>query len=356
MNKQNTGKSACVNKFAFVLNPFNIQNVHDYCFLSRLASHVLIKVILRLLPPFKIHHAKNLRSATGAQIEGSFIVCPLLSKQVLAMNEDVVLNKILKAVRIGERSGAKVIGLGALMGIAGKGGQVIAGQTPVAITTGSSLATAAILETLDRAAALRKVDLTKAKVAIVGATNAIGQNCALGFLNKADTIFLLAKNAERLTDLKEFLVAQKSKTNIVNKGLALESVIKDADIIIFTTSAIEVPLAATTGNLKQGAIICDIPSPRNISKDICDRRKDILVIDGAVIEPPPTAQLGLKLPIKDGFIYACMAETMILAFEGQTQDDFSTGFKPDLDKVSQIKALATRHGFTIKFTSFGLPV
>ncbi len=345
-----------MNKFAFVLNPFNIQNVHDYCFLSRLAPQALIKIILRLLPPFKIHHAKNLQSAAGAQIEGCFMVCPLLSKQVLSMNEDVVLNKILTAVRIGERSGAKVIGLGALMGIAGQGGQVIAGQTPVAITTGSSLASAAILETLDRAVQLRNLDLTKAKVAIVGATNAIGQNCALGFLNRVDTVFLLAKNTERLAELKKFLNAQKSKTKIIDQGPALEDVITEADLVIFTTSAIEVPSAATAKNLKKGAIICDIPSPRNIAREICDQRKDILVIDGAVIEPPPTAQLGLKLPIQDGYIYACMAETMILAFEGQTQDDFSTGFKPDLHKVARIKALAAKHGFKIKFTSFGRPV
>jgi fatty aldehyde-generating acyl-ACP reductase len=345
-----------MSKFAFVLNPFNIQNVHDYNFLSKLAPPAILKIILRLLPPYKIHYVKNLRSAQGAVIDGCFIVCPLLSKQVLAMKEASVLNKILKAVRIGERAGAKVIGLGALMGIAGKGGQWIAEKSPVSVTTGSSLATAAILETLEQAADLRKVDLYKAKVAIVGATNAIGQNCALGLLNKVDTVFLIAKNAERLTELKEFLVAQKSTTNIIDKGLVLETVIKGADIIIFTTSAIEVPSAATANNLKKGAIICDIPSPRNITREICAIRKDILVVDGAVIEPPPTAGVGLKLPIKDGFIYACMAETMILAFEGRTQEDFSTGFKPDLNKVVQIKALAEKHGFKIKFTSFDVPI
>jgi predicted amino acid dehydrogenase len=345
-----------MNKFAFVLNPFNIRNIHDYCFISKLAPPALIKIILQVLPPFKIHRAKNLRSAQGAEIEGCFIVCPLLSKQVLATKEEAVLDKILKAVQVGERNGAKIIGLGALMGVAGKGGQWIAEKTPVAITTGASLATAAILETLDQAADLRKVDLSRSKVAIFGATNAIGQNCALGFLNKADTVFLLAKNAERLADLKALLVAQKSNTNIIDRGLALESVIKEADIIIFTTSAIEVPSAATAKNLKQGAIICDIPSPRNVSEKIRDQRKDILVIDGAVIEPPETVRIGLKLPIKDGFIYACMAETMILAFEGMTQEAFSTGFKPDLNKVAQIKALAARHGFKIKFSSFGVPI
>lgn len=345
-----------MNKFAFVLNPYDIQNIHDHCFISKLAPQALVKIILRVLPPLKIYQAKNLRSAQGAAIDGCFVVCPLLSKQVLAMKEESVLNKILKAVQLGEKNGAKVIGMGALMGVAGKGGQWIAEKTPVAITTGASLATAAILETLDRAAALRKVDLSKAKVAIVGATNAIGQNCALGFLNKVDTVFLLAKNVERLADLKELLVAQKSKTNVIDKGLALESVIKEADIIIFTTSAIEVPSAATADNLKKGAMICDIPSPRNIPESICASRKDILVIDGAVIEPPPTSRIGLKLPIKDGFIFACMAETMLLAFEGRTQEDFSTGFKPDLNKVAQIKELAARHGFKIKFTSFGVPI
>ncbi len=183
-----------MNKFAFVLNPFNIQNIHDYCFISKLAPQAFIKVILRPLPPFKIHRAKNMRSAMGAEIEGCFIVCPLLSKQVLAMKEGAVLNKILKAVQVGERNGAKVIGLGALMGVVGKGGQWIAEKTPVAITTGASLATAAILETLDRAAALRKIDLSKSKIAIVGATNAIGQNCALE-LNRRILFFLLAKNS-----------------------------------------------------------------------------------------------------------------------------------------------------------------
>jgi len=147
--------------------------------------------------------------------------------------------------------GAKVIGLGALMGIAGKGGQVTAEKTSMSVTTGSSLAAAAILETLESAAALRKIDLAKAKIAIVGATNAIGQNCALGFLDRADTIFLLAKNAERLTELKQFLASQKSKTSIVDKGLAFDDVIRDADIIIFTTSAIEVPFTATVNNLKK---------------------------------------------------------------------------------------------------------
>jgi len=345
-----------MNKFAFVLNPFDMKNIHDYCALSKLAPDAFVRMILRIMPPFKIHYAGNLRSAQGAVIEGCFIVCPLLSKQVLAMKEATVLNKILKAVRLGEKAGAKLIGLGALMGIAGKGGQIIAEKTTVAVTTGASLAAAAILETLERAARLRNIDLSAAKVAIIGATNAIGQNCALGLLDKVNTIYLLAKSADRLRELKDFLLARKPRANVSAQGVALDAVIREADILIFTTSAIEVPSAATAANLKRGAIICDIPSPRNISREICDQREDILVIDGAVIEPPPTAQLGLKLPIQDGFIYACMAETMILAFEGKTQDDFSTGFRPDLDKVNQIKTLAAKHGFKIKFTSFGVPV
>jgi len=345
-----------MSKFAFVVYPLDIQNIHDFCSISKLFSPSVVKTILKILPPFKISQAKKLRSAQGAEIEGCFIVCPLLSEQIIAMKEEAVIKKILKAVRLGERNDAKVIGLGALVGITGKGGQVIAGKTPVAITTGSSLASAAILETVEKAAKLRKVDLPKTKVAIVGATNAIGQNCATGLLNRADTIFLLAKNSERLTELKDFLVSQPSETTIIDKGLDLEAVIKEADIIIFTTSALEVPSAATTNNLKKGVIICDIPSPRNISKEIADQRKDVLVIDGAMIEPPETVRIGLKLPIKDGFIYACMAETMILAFEGQTHDDFSTGFKPDLNKVARIKDLADKHGFKIKFTSFGVPI
>jgi len=65
----------------------------------------------------------------------------------------------------------------------------------------------------------------------------------------------------------------------------------------------------------------------------------------------------LKINLKKiAFIYACMAEAMILAFEGKTQKDFSVGYKPDLNKVAEIKTLADKHGFEIKFTSFGIPV
>ena len=96
-----------MSKFAFVLNPFHTQNIHDYCLISKLAPQAFIKMILRILPPFKIHHAKNLRSAQGTAIDGCFIVCPLLSKQVLAMKEEAVLNKILKAVRLGEKAAQK---------------------------------------------------------------------------------------------------------------------------------------------------------------------------------------------------------------------------------------------------------
>jgi fatty aldehyde-generating acyl-ACP reductase len=345
-----------MSKFAFILNPVNIQNVHDYFPISKITPQALVKIVLRLLPPFSLHYVNNLRSAQGAEIDGCFIVCPMLSKQVLVFKEEFVLKKILKSVKLGELSGAKVIGLGALMGIIGGGGQLVAEKSPVAVTTGSSLASAAILETVKRAADLRKVDLSKAKVVIVGATNAIGQNCALGFLNMVDTIFLIAKNAERLTELKDFLFTQKSTTKIMESGLALETVIKDADIVIFTTSAIEVPFTTTVNSLKKNAIVCDIPSPRNISKELCEMRKDVLIIDGAVIDPPKTARIGLKLSLKNDLIFACMAETMILAFEGKTQEDFSTGFKPNLNKVAEIKALAAKHGFEIKFTSFGIPI
>jgi hypothetical protein len=59
-----------------------------------------------------------------------------------------------------------------------------------------------------------------------------------------------------------------------------------------------------------------------------------------VIEPPQTSWIRFKLPIKDGFIFACMAKTMLLTFKNQSQEDLSTGFKADLNKACRINALS----------------
>jgi predicted amino acid dehydrogenase len=345
-----------MNKFAFIVNPIDIHNIHQYFPLSRLAPTIFIEKILYSLPPFKLHHIKDIRSLTGEKIEGYFIACPLLTKQMLELEEEFVIKRIMSSVCLAKELGVDIVGLGALTGIIGDGGVRVAEKMQIPITNGASLAAAAILETIEKAAALKKVKLSEAKVVIVGGTNAIGQNCAYALLNRVSSITLIGKKRERLTDLKNFLLQQGTFTKIDWTVTKVEAAIMSADIIIFTTSAIEIPFKATLNCLKKGVIISDIPAPRNIPNEIPQKRNDILVIDGAAIIPPYRVKFPIKSPLGNDSIYACMAETMTLTFEKRFQENFSIGFKPNLGKVKEISDLAKKHGFEVSFTSFGKPI
>ena len=39
-------------------------------------------------------------------------------------------------------------------------------------------------------------------------------------------------------------------------------------------------------DLKAGAIVCDVARPRNVSREVASKRKDVLVIEGGVIKVP----------------------------------------------------------------------
>ena len=342
-----------MDKFGFIVHPMSIKNVHRFFPLSVIFPQVVIEKALACLPPFKIGHVKNIRSKTGKEIEGYFIVCPFLSKQILELDEAFVLRRIILAGRIAKNLKVNMLGLGALAGTIGEAGKIVSEQLALPVTNGTTYAACAIIETVLKAAELRRLKLDQAKVAIIGATNSIGKICAMVLAKQAMRLSLVAKNQDRLS---EFVTRLKSENSIAidNAGTDVGKAITDAAIIIFTTTAVEVSTKIKKGieTLKKGAIICDIPVPRNITPEIAKARPDLLVIDGAAIEPSCEIKLKIDMGLLPNQIYACMAETMILTMEGKFEN-FSCGWEPSLKKVEEICALAHKHGFRPAFTSFG---
>jgi len=337
--------------FGFIVHPINLNNVYNFFPPSRIVPPFLINQILTHLPPFKLNHIKGIRSKTGKEIEGYFILCPLLSKQILELDEDFVINKVLQAGRIAEKLKVNMLGIGALAGTVGEGARKIADSLDVPITNGTTYAGCAVIESILKAAEIRNINLANSKVAIIGATNSIGKICAYTLSPRVALISLVARNQERLSDFVDKLKNNGHK-NIEHAGIGVVGALGCADIVIFTTTAVEVSPKIKIENLKQGAIICDIPVPRNITLDIVKMRPDLLTIDGAAIEPPFNIRLNMETGLSPNQIYACMAETMILTFEGKFED-FSFGYEPSLKKVEEISTLANKHGFKPAFTSFG---
>ncbi len=105
-------------------------------------------------------------------------------------------------------------------------------------------------------------------------------------------------------------------------------------------------------HLKPGAVVCDVARPRDVSKTVAEKRNDVLVIEGGLVEVPGRVDFHFDFgfPLKTS--YACMAETIALALEGRYQN-YSLGKDLTVPQVKEIERIARRRGFKLAgFRSF----
>jgi predicted amino acid dehydrogenase len=81
-------------------------------------------------------------------------------------------------------------------------------------------------------------------------------------------------------------------------------------------------------------------------------RNDILVIDGGMVDVPGPVDFHFNFGFPPGKAYACMAETIALALDGRFED-YTLGKEITRERVEEITAIASRHGFRLSgFRSF----
>ncbi|HHX77135.1 MAG TPA: shikimate dehydrogenase, partial [Firmicutes bacterium] len=100
------------------------------------------------------------------------------------------------------------------------------------------------------------------------------------------------------------------------------------------------------GDLKPGAVVCDVARPRDVSAAVVKDRKDVLIIEGGVVEVPGDVNFNFNFGFPPRTSYACMAETMILCLEGRFEN-YSLGRDISLAQVDEISRLARKHGFKL---------
>lgn len=333
-------------KFGFIFHPLDLDLFADGFSEPELKKKrpSLIEGIMTWFPPFKRSTVTGIESLTGDKIEGDMILVSLLPEQILTLESSFVLDRILKAGKLAEELGAKIVGLGAYASQVGRKGILIAKNLKIAATTGSSYTVTVSIEATLRAADMVGIKLSDAKITVIGATGTIGSACSKLLLKRgAHHLVIVARNYSRLRELKkEMLIA------IPNASIEIEvniyRAIRDADIIITSTSTpidlIDVRI------LKPGAIICDISRPKNVSEALGRCREDILVIEGGIVKPPGNVNFHFSFGLPRGLAYACMAETMILTFE-ERYENYSIGGNISVEKAEEMGRLATKHGFKL---------
>lgn len=337
-----------MHKFAFIVHPLAVDDYYrKYPLLRILPDSWVESLVVKVRPRLVVSEITGIVSATGEETAGWFIGCPLTARRLLEGDEKANLANIIGCAQLAQEVGAEIVGLGAFTSIVGDAGITIAEHVDIGVTTGNSYTVATAIEGTLLAARQVGIELGQAKAAIVGATGSIGKVCARLLAPAVGALALCARRPEPL----EALAAELTGDGVpVEATTEADRALREADLIIAVTSAVDAVVQPEM--LRPGAVVCDVARPRDVSRQVADRRQDVLVIEGGAVAVPGDVQFNFDFGFPPGTAYACMAETMILALSGRT-GDFSLGRDIQLEQVEEIRDLARVHGFKLAgFRSF----
>ncbi|MBV6456967.1 MAG: Aminotransferase PigE [Fimbriimonadaceae bacterium] len=329
--------------FAFVIHPFEPKDAAKKYPLLRYFPDTVIEHFLRYKKPMLVSEIKGIVSSTGATTEGWFIGCPLTPEQMTRkVPTEEVYDKIVQCTELAHSLGAKLIGLGAFTSVVGDGGITVAKRSPIPVTTGNSYTVATAIEGTLHACDLLEVDRPRSTLAVVGATGSIGKTCATILAPQFEHTLVVGRDLARTEQLAATLPHGEATTSLDR--------LREADVIITVTSAETAVIEPE--HLRQGAIICDVARPRDVSVRVAKTRKDILIIEGGVVKVPGNPEFGIDFGFPRGTAYACMSETMMLALEDRAEC-FTLGKDVSVEQVEETQRLAAKHGFELAgFRSF----
>lgn len=333
---------AAMDTFAFVIHPLEPKRdvARKYPLLARVLPTPLIHLFSCFWPPVYLSRVTGVRSeATGKEIAGWVVACPLTARQTLRLPPWFVYGKIVQAGRLAQKLGARILGLGAFTSVVGDGGVTVARRLGMPVTTGRSLTVAVAVEALEEAARVQGLALRSASVAVVGATGCVGSACAELLAPLTGELLLVARQESRLAQEQVRLVAAGARR--VRTSTQVED-IRDADVVLSASGAARAIIEPE--HLKHGAIVCDVAQPPDVSPRVARERDDVWVFEGGIMDMPGAADLGFDLALPPGKTYACMAEAMVLALEGR-YESYSLGKRVQVEQVQEIAGLTRRHGF-----------
>jgi predicted amino acid dehydrogenase len=341
--------------FAFIIHPIDPKRdvSRKFPVLGRVLNERQIDFFSTYFPPVYISEIEGITSAaTGKQVTGWLIACPLTTRRMLELPVKTAYRKIIQTGRMAERLGANILGLGAFTSVVGDSGRTIARSLDIPVTTGDSYTVAVAIESVLQAARQLEIPLAGATAAIVGATGKIGSVCAEILAEQTGELILLGRRAYALEALRDQLMVNRP-TAILRTSTRIKD-LKDAQLILSVTSAVSTVIPADLP--LPGSVICDVARPRDVSRQVAAQRQDVLVIDGGMVEIPGPANFNFDFGFPPGNAYACMAETIALALEGRFEA-YTLGKQITRSQVEEIAVIAKRHGFRLGgFRSFERPV
>ena len=344
-----------INKFAFVIHPVDVSFIHNHPAFAwtRYMPDEVVEATAAYMPPMYVGRITGGQSpATGQRIEGYLITLGATPRQMLNHDEKFTYDRLNQAAKMSERMGARIMGLGAFTSVVGDAGITVAHESDIAITSGNSLTVAATLEAAKQAVIkMGATDLTQGKAMIIGATGSIGSVCARLIAQAIGNVVLVSIEPERLIDLKRTIEAETPGAQVTISTTAGD-LSTDCDLIVTATSAFGQRIIDIT-RCKPGAVICDVARPPDINPAEAALRPDVLVIESGEVRIPGDIDITYPIGLPPKTVYACLAETSLLAMEGRFED-YTLGRNITMERVKEIYQLFKKHGYQLAgLRSFG---
>ncbi|MFH2092164.1 MAG: dehydrogenase [Pseudomonadota bacterium] len=350
-----SGQEKRINRFAFVIHPLSkefLKKDKAVDFISGFTPPAFLDAVEKVVayaPPWVYSKVTGIQSPTGARTEGWLITIGGTPKQMLAHSPEFTYKRLLQAARMAKRMGAQIMGLGAFTKVVGDAGVTVAKKADIPITTGNSYSASGALWA--GADAVRRMGLIKmepgrkiaAKTMVLGASGAIGSVCCRLLAKAFDEVILAGRNTAKLLALQQSILDETPgvKLKITTKP---DRYLSDMDVIVTATSGAGKKILDIT-KVKPGCVITDVARPLDLSPEDVAKRPDVLVIESGEIELPGNPEMkNIGLPRK--VVYACLAETIVLALEGRFEI-FTVGREIEWEKVREIYKMGLKHGMKL---------
>ena len=349
-----TGKFRNIRRFAFVIHPLSQNYIRKaFPIPDATPKFVMDKVesLAAHMPPMVYCKMENIVSPTGAEAEGWLISVGGTPKEMLSRSPEFTYRRLLHASRIAEKMGAQIMGLGAFTKVVGDAGVTVARRSSLPITTGNSYSASGALWAA--ADAMRRMGLltvnkhnkkVAAKTMVIGASGSIGSVSARLLAMSFDEVYLAGRTLSKLDELKASILKETPDAKVFTT-VDYNELLADMDMIVTSTSGAGKEILDIM-RVKPGCVITDVARPLDLPASDVAKRPDVLVIESGEIDLP-TKVKGLKsIGLPPNVIYACLAETIVLALEGRFEV-FTVGRDTEWEKVKEIYKLGLKHGMKL---------
>jgi hypothetical protein len=179
---------------------------------------------------------------------------------------------------------------------------------------------------------------------VIGASGSIGSVSARLLAMAFQQVVIAGRDMKKLEQLRASILQDTPDADVVC-SIDYDPLLADMDMVVTSTSGAGKKVLDIT-KVKPGCVITDVARPLDLPPEEVAKRPDVLVIESGEIELPSPVRGMKSIGLPPNVIYACLAETIVLALEGRFEV-FTIGRDTEWEKVKEIYKLGLKHGMKL---------